>query len=91
VNPSDFSCASTAAALLPARSTGTVTGGAVEVVGVEVSVAVELEVVVGVGITGTVGEVGVVPQALARVSAASTQTILLVATIFVSVQPTGSS
>lgn len=72
---------------------GTVNGGAVEVVGVsvEVLVTVELDVVVGVGITGTAGDVGVVPQALARVNAASTQTIRLVATMFVSVPPTGSS
>jgi hypothetical protein len=67
------------------------TEGSVEVVGVEVDVlVVALEVVTGVGITGTAGLIGVVPQAVAMVSAAITQTIRFV-TIFDSVPPTGSS
>jgi hypothetical protein len=67
------------------------TEGSVEVVGVEVDVLVPaLKGVAGAEITGTAGVVGVVPQAVAMVSAAITQTIRLV-TIFVSVPPTGSS
>ncbi|MEV4311150.1 hypothetical protein [Actinocrispum sp. NPDC049592] len=56
-----------------------------------VVLVVVAEVVVGVGITGAAVRTGVVPQALAMVSATTTQTILLVATIFDSVPPTGSS